>query len=141
MKFSLAKVKIPSLVNSLLAVISAVLLTLSFPDFDLWFVAWFALVSLFFAIEREKESIVKSFVLGWIFGTCFFFGTCWWLTFAPITYGGVPAIIAYPLLFGVALVAGFFPAIFSAAFSVLLKHLGTYAILYAPFLWAATEFL
>ncbi len=141
MKFSLAKVKLPSLVNSLLAVISAILLTLSFPDFDFWFLAAFALIPLFFAVIREKESFVKSFVLGWIFGTFFFFGTCWWLTFAPVTYGGVPAIIAYSLLFGVASVAGFFPAMFSAIFSLLLKRFGSYAILAAPFLWTATEFL
>lgn len=141
MKFSLAKVKLPSLVNSLLALISAVLLTLSFPDFDLWFLAWFALAPLLYAIEREKESFVKSFVLGWIFGTSFFFGTCWWLTFAPVTYGGVPAIIAYPLLFGAALVAGFFPAIFSAIFSLLLKRFEFYAIFSAPFLWTTVEFL
>ena len=141
MKFSVAKAKIPTLANSLLAAFSAILLTLAFPDFDFWFLAWFALVPLLFAIEREKQSFVKSFVLGWIFGICFFFGTCWWLTFAPITYGGVPALVAYILFLGVALVAGFFPAIFSAAFSVLLKRFGTYAILSAPFLWTTAEFL
>lgn len=141
MKFSAAKAKLPSLINSLLALFSAVLLTLAFPNFDWWFIAWFALVPLFIAIEREKESAVKSFVLGWIFGISFFFGTCWWLTFAPITYGGVPSVIAYVLLFGVTLIVGLFPAIFSAIFSLLLKGFGTYAIFAAPFLWTATEFL
>ncbi len=141
MKFSAAKAKLPSLSNSLLAVLSAILLTLAFPNFDWWFLAWLALVPLFYAIEREKQSFVKSFVLGWIFGISFFFATCWWLTFAPITYGGVPAIVAYLLFFGVTLVAGFFPAIFGAILSVLLKRFGSYAILAAPFLWTATEFL
>ncbi len=141
MRFSTAKVKLPSLINSLLAILSAILLTLAFPDFDLWFLAWFALVPLFYAIDREKESLVKSFVLGWIFGTCFFFTSCWWLTFAPITYGGVPAIISYFLLFGATLTAGLFPAIFSAIFSLILKRFGSYAIFSAPFLWAAIEFL
>ncbi len=141
MKFSAAKAKLPSLLNSFLAVLSAILLTLAFPDFDLWFLAWFALIPLFYTIEREKESVVKSFVLGWIFGTCFFFGTCWWLTFAPVNYGGVPALIAYILLFGVTLIVGLFPAIFAAIFSLFLKRFGTYAIIAAPFLWTATEFL
>jgi apolipoprotein N-acyltransferase len=141
MKFFAAKANLPELKNSLLAILSAVLLVLAFPDFDFWFLAWFALVPLFFAVEREKESVVKSFALGWIFGTTFFFGSCWWLTFALITYGGVPTIIAYLLFFGVALVAGLFPAIFSALFSRFLKRFGSYAILSAPFLWTATEFL
>ncbi len=141
MKFSAAKVNLPSLVNVLLALLSAALLTLSFPDFDFWFLAWFALIPLFITVEREKESIIKSFVLGWIFGISFFFGTCWWLTFAPITYAGVPSIIAYALLFGATLIVGLFPAIFAAIFSIFLKRFGNYGYFAAPFLWTATEFL
>ena len=141
MKFSFAKVKLPTLSNSLLAILSAILLTLAFPDFDLWFLAWFALVPLFYAVEQEKESIVKSFVLGWIFGTLFFAGSCWWLTFSFITYGGIPMPIAYFLLFIICSMVGFFPAIFAAGFSLVLKRFGTYGILSAPFLWTVMEFL
>ncbi len=141
MKFSAARAKLPSRTNSLLAILSAILLMLAFPDFDWWFLAWFALVPLFFAIEREKESVVKSFVLGWIFGTGFFFGSCWWLTFSFITYGGIPTLIAYFLLLIISLIVGFFPAVFGAIFSLVLKRFGTYGILSAPFLWIAVEFL
>jgi apolipoprotein N-acyltransferase len=141
MKFSSLKNIFPSIPNALLALLSAILLILSFPDFDFWFLAWFALLPLFWAIEREKEFWRKSFFLGWIFGTTFFFGSCWWLTYAPITYAAFPWILAYVLMFGVCLVAGFFPAIFAALFSVLLKRFGSYAIFAAPFLWTATEFL
>lgn len=141
MKFFFSKVKLPSFANSLLAVLSAILLTLAFPDFDLWFLAWFALVPLFFAVEREKQSIFKSFALGWIFGTLFFAGSCWWLTFSFTTYGGIPTPIAYFLLFIVTGIVAVFPAIFAAAFSFVLKRGGTYGILSAPFLWTAMEFL
>ena len=141
MKFFFSKVKLPSLVNALLAVASAILLTLAFPNFDLWMLAWFALVPLFFAIEREKESVVKTFILGWIFGTLFFAGSCWWLTFAFTHYGGIPAWLAYILLLIITGIVGLFPAIFAAAFSIILKRFGTYGILSAPFLWTAQEFL
>jgi apolipoprotein N-acyltransferase len=141
MKFSVACVKLPSIKNSLLAVLASILLTLSFPNFEFSFLAWIGLVPLFYAIEREKESSVKSFVLGWIFGVCFFFGTCWWLTYAPINYGGVPALIAYLLLFMATLIVGLFPAIFAGLFSLVLKRLGILGILSAPFLWIAIEFL
>ncbi len=141
MKFSLSRVKFPSLINSLLAVASAILLTLSFPNFDLWFLAWVALVPLFYAIEREKQSAVKSFFVGWIFGTLFFTGSCWWLTFAFITYGGIPSSLAYILLLIASSMIGIFPAIFGAAFSLVLKRFGTSGILSAPFLWIASEFL
>jgi apolipoprotein N-acyltransferase len=141
MKFASLKNIFPSASNALLALLSAILLILSFPDFEFSFLAWFALVPLFWAIEREKEFWRKSFFLGWIFGTTFFYGTCWWLTFAPITYAKFPAILAYILMLGVTLVAGFFPALFGALFSILLKRFGTKAILLAPFLWTAAEFL
>ncbi len=131
----------PSLTNSLLAILSAILLTLAFPDFDWQFLAWFALVPLFYAVESEKKSVTKSFVLGWIFGTFFFFGSCWWLTFSFITYGGIPTPIAYFLLLIICLMVGFFPAVFGAIFSFVLKRFGTYGILSAPFLWIAVEFL
>ena len=139
--FSKIKDKLPSLKSSLLATASAVLLVFAFPNFELWFVAWFALVPLFIAIESEKESIIKSFITGWIFGTLFFFGSCWWLTFAPITYAKIPAAVAYLLLFGATSVAGLFPALFGGVFSLCLKRFGHWGILSAPFIWTATEFL
>jgi apolipoprotein N-acyltransferase len=127
--------------NAGLAIISAILLILAFPGFEIWFLAWIALVPLFFAIEREKESFVKSFLVGWLFGLVFFFGTCWWLTFAPITYAGMPWLLVYFFMFCAAAVVGIFPGIFAALFSVLIKRFGSYAILSAPFLWTFTEFL
>lgn len=132
---------LPTWKNALLAVLSAILLILAFPDFEFWFLAWFGLVPLFWAVGREKESAARSFVLGWIFGLCFFTGTCWWLTFAPITYASFPPALAYFLLMGVTAIVGIFPGIFAAMFSVLLKRFGSIAILSAPFIWVFTEFL
>lgn len=132
---------LPSPLSAGLAVISAILLILAFPDFEFWILAWFALVPLLFAIEREKESWKKSFVTGWIFGTVFFFGTCWWLTFAPITYASLPAIPVYLLMFCAAMAVGIFPAVFAGLYSVFLKGFGVGAILSVPFLWVFTEFL
>ncbi|MGH9948265.1 MAG: apolipoprotein N-acyltransferase [Pyrinomonadaceae bacterium] len=153
----------PTWKNALLAVLASVLLILAFPDFDLWFLAWFALVPLLWAIERERghscphehevrktlerlrarwgQECPRSFVLGWIFGTVFFFGTCWWLTYAPIHYAAFPPILAYFLLFCVTAIAGIFPGIFAALFSILLRRFGSIAFLAAPFVWVFTEFL
>ena len=141
MTFAFAKKIFPSWQNSLLAIFAAVLLILAFPDFEYWFLAWFALVPLMWAVEREKASTAKSFVLGWIFGTIFFFGTCWWLTYAPIHYAGFPPVLAYFLLFCVTAVAGLFPGIFAAILSVLLRRFGSWAFLAAPLVWVFTEFL
>lgn len=117
------------------------MLILAFPDFDYWFLAWFALVPLMWAIEREKDSTAKSFVTGWLFGTVFFFGTCWWLTFAPINYAGFPWWLAYFLLLCVCLVVGLFPALFAGLLSVFLRRKGPVAMADAAWIWVAMEFL
>lgn len=131
----------PSRQDAALAALSAVMLVLAFPDFELWFLAWFALVPLLVAVERNKNSTIKSFWLGLLNGFVFFTGTCWWLTHAPINYGGIPTLIAYFLLFPATLGAGFFTGIFAAVLSRLLSKFGQFAILLAPFVWTACEFL
>lgn len=141
MKITSLKRFLPAPINAALSILSAILLVLAFPDFEFWFLAWVALAPLFFAIEQEKESIIRSLCVGWIFGTAFFFGSCWWLTFAPITYAGFPFLLAYFLLFCASVAVGVFPAIFAALFSVLLKRFGGHAIFAVPFLWSAIEFL
>ena len=140
MKFPRIARAVPSWKNALLAVVSAVLLILAFPDFELWFLAWFALIPLLVAVEREKDSTIASFVLGWLWGIVFFFGTCWWLTYAPIHYAAFPWPIAYFLLFCVVAVVGVFPGLFGAITSILLRRIGSWAFFGVPFVWASTEF-
>jgi apolipoprotein N-acyltransferase len=131
----------PTRQHAALALLSSLLLVLAFPDFDFWFLAWFALVPLLFAIEKNKDSAAKSFWLGLLQGTAFFYGTCWWLTNAPIVYGGIPAPIVYFLLLPATLGAGFFTGVFAAVLSKILKRIGNWAIFLAPFVWTACEFL
>ncbi len=130
----------PDLKSVLLAIASAILLILAFPDFDYWFLAWFALVPLIYAVERERASVARSFVTGWLFGTVFFYGTCWWLTFAPINYAGFPWWLAYFLLLCVCLVVGLFPALFAGILSTLLRRFGAWAYLAAPFVSGSDGF-
>jgi len=132
---------LPDLKSVLLAIASAILLIPAFPDFDYWFLAWFALVPLMCAVEREKDSTLRSFVTGWLFGTVFFFGTCWWLAYAPIHYASFPPLLAYSLVLIATAGAGLFPAIFAGVLAVLLRRFGSWAFLAAPFVWVFTEFL
>ena len=141
MKLPSPKRFLPDWKNVLLALLSSVMLILAFPDFDLWFLAWFALVPLMWAVTRQSHCVTACFVLGWIFGTAFFFGTCWWLTYAPITYAAFPPFLAYMLFFFVAATAGIFPGMFGVVLSLLLRRFGSVAVLAAPFIWVCTEFL
>jgi apolipoprotein N-acyltransferase len=127
--------------DALLSVLSAILLILAFPDFELWFAAWFGLVPIFIAVERNKDSTAKCFWLGLLGGTVFFYGSCWWLTYAPINYGGIPTPIVFFLLFPATLGAGFFIGIFCSIFGHLVSKFGHFAIFLVPLIWTACEFL
>jgi apolipoprotein N-acyltransferase len=129
----------PSWPNALLALLGAGLLILAFPDFEWWWTAWFALVPLMWAVEREGKAM-PSFFLGWLFGIACFFGTVWWLTYAPIHYASVPAGLAYLLILVACILTGLFPALFAAILSRLLQRFGSWAFLAAPFVWVFTEF-
>ncbi len=130
----------PSWQNALLALAGAGLMILAFPDFEWWWTAWFALVPLMWAVEREKQSAFASFLLGWLFGTAYLFGTCWWLTYAPIHYAAVPWPLAYLMIFVACLLSGLFAGLFAAILARMLRRFGTWAFLIAPFVWVFTEF-
>jgi len=141
MKISQLKRGFPAPLNIALAIISALLLVFSFPDFELWFLAWIGLVPLFLAIDNEKNSLPRSFFLGWIWGVFFFFGTCSWLTYAPINYAGFPALLAYFLMFGLSATVGILTGIFGTLLGLCLRNFRSYAIFSAPFIWTAVEYL
>src|SRR5260370_15423242 len=88
----LARVRanIPTFADASLAVASGLLLVLSFPDFDLWWLAWIGLTPLLVAVGRTRKA-ASALCLGWLWGTIFFYGTCWWLTYPMIHYGPIPA--------------------------------------------------
>ncbi|MGI8656486.1 MAG: apolipoprotein N-acyltransferase [Pyrinomonadaceae bacterium] len=133
-----ARANLPTLSETGLAVLSALLLVVSFPDFNLWPLAWIALAPLFVAVARQPQT-GRSFLLGWLTGTLYFYGSCYWLTYSPIRYGGIPAPVAYFLLLPVTLIVGLFPALCCAALARMIRQWGTHALFVAPFLWTACE--
>ena len=122
----------------LLALGSSLLLILAFPDFELWPLATVGLVPLLIVIGQRPRPL-RSFFLGWLTGTVFFYGSCYWLTYSMIHYGGVPAWLAYLLLIPVPLVVGLFPGIFALVLARAIRRWGTMALLGALAIWPATE--
>ena len=133
-----ARLCVPARTQCALAVLSAFLLVLSFPDFNLWPLAWVGLVPLLIAVARVERTR-QAFVLGWTTGALFFYGSCWWLTHSMIHYGGLPRPLAYALLVPIVVVVGLFPAAFAFVLARLCTRWGAYALVAAPFLWAASE--
>jgi apolipoprotein N-acyltransferase len=128
----------PTRVETALAVLSAALLVFSFPDFNLWPLAWVGLVPLFLAVAQRPRS-GSSFLLGWITGALFFYGSCYWLTHAMIRYGGIPTWLAYLLLIPGPVIAGLFPALCSMGLARVVSRWGVRALLLAPLLWVTLE--
>ncbi|HEV2802626.1 MAG TPA: apolipoprotein N-acyltransferase [Pyrinomonadaceae bacterium] len=129
---------VPARSHAALSAGSAFLLVLSFPDFNLWPLAWVALVPLLLAAVRVERAR-QAFVLGWLWGALFFYASCWWLTHSMIHYGGLPRPLAYALLLPVVFIVGLLPAVFAFALARLSARWGVYALLAAPPLWAASE--
>jgi len=81
--------------SAALIVLSAVLLVLSFPGYNYYFLAWFAFVPLFFAIENQKAS--GAFRLTYLAGVIFFLGTVYWLM--HVTLPGMVVVVLYLALY------------------------------------------
>lgn len=141
MKLPLIRKHLPSWKSAGLAILSAILLIIAFPDFEWSVLAWVALIPLLVAIDREKLSSLRSLFTGWIWGIVFFTGSCWWLTFSPITYAGFPWPLAYFLLICVCAIVAVFPALFGLITAIAIRRSTAFAILWTPFIWIATEFL
>lgn len=105
--------------------ISAILLILAYPRFNLEFLVWIALVPLFFTLEDKKLS--QRFIIGYLFGIIFFAGTLYWLINVTI-----PGTIVLVLLLALA------PGIFCSLYAT--RH-PLSAITFIPSLWVLTEYL
>jgi apolipoprotein N-acyltransferase len=137
---TLIRESMPSRWEIALAAGSAILLILAFPNFEFWWLAWIGLVPLLFAVATTSRKS-PAFVLGLIWGTIFFYGTCWWLTYPMIHYGGVSAWLAYPLLLLPVVFVSLFTAVACTGISLVVKRFGSAAIFIAPIIWVAFDWL
>ncbi len=128
----------PTLAETALATASAILLILSFPNFDLWYLAWFGFVPLFVTVARRPKA-GSAFLLGWLTGAVFFYGTCYWLTYSMIHYGHLSAWLSYSLLLIPVAWIALFPALFCLLLARGVARWGRTALFAAPFLWVSLE--
>ncbi len=72
----------------LLALLTAVLLVLIYPRFELTFLAPIALAPLLYAVAREPRPL-RRFLLGWAAGIAYWAGVCYWIQYVLATHGGL----------------------------------------------------
>ncbi len=121
------------------AIASGILISLAFPVFDLFFLAWVGFVPLLLSLRGKSGR--EPFNIGFVFGIVYFFGTLYWIYHSINYYGGVsfPASISVVLLLCCYL--ALYPAIFSFLFSSMLRKTKLPALLTAPVIWVVLEFM
>src|SRR5215510_15641311 len=124
--------------QSAMAVVSAILLILSFPPFELSFLAWVALAPLLKVIA-EGVTVRRALWLGWLTGIEFTFFAENWIAHSMTHFGQMLTVVAYAVAMVFAAILAVFPAIFAAAMAMLTRRFGWKAIAFAPAVWVATE--
>ncbi|HEV2836223.1 MAG TPA: apolipoprotein N-acyltransferase [Pyrinomonadaceae bacterium] len=130
--------QLPTRVEWAAAAATALLLVLSFPNFDFFVLAWIALVPLMVVIT-QRPSRRNALLLGWAAGSAFFYCSCYWLTYSMIHYGELRPVVAYLLLVPGAIVIGIFPGLFALVLALAVRRWGRLAVLTGPFVWTAFE--
>jgi apolipoprotein N-acyltransferase len=123
----------------LLSLLSAILLVLLFPKYNLEPLAWFALVPLLYALDGK--SLLQGFVLGFITGFLSFIGIIYWIVFAMHTYGNVPFMLSILILLLLVGYLSLFVGTFAFLSRFLLQWFGPHVIMLTPFLWVSLEYL
>ncbi len=124
--------------HSAMAALSALLLLLSFPNFEFDYLAWVALAPLL-SVLAQGVSLRRAAALGWLTGVLFTFFAENWIAHSMVYFGGVATFIAYAVAFFFASVLALFPALFAVVMAWLVKRLGWFAVAFAPVVWVATE--
>ena len=124
------------MLNLLLAIATGVLLVLSFPDFDLHFLAAIALAPLFIALAREQRHGRRCW-LGFAAGFVFWFGTCYWIQGVLYNHGGLGLWASWGVFLLFCAAKALHLTVFALGAGPLLKT--AYALPAVAALWVAIE--
>jgi apolipoprotein N-acyltransferase len=122
-----------------LAILSGVLLALSFPRFGHPAFAWIALVPLLIALSRRQPPL-RAFYLGLTSGLLYFIGTIYWTGTVVRQFGGLAMPVALLAMLLLAAYLALYPALTAVVTGRLVNRAGTRALLLMPAAWVATEF-
>ena len=118
-----------------LAILSGLLLTLSFPPFDMFFVAWGAWLPLWAALQQEGWK--KGFKLGFITGFIFTLTSLNWIA----NNSGTSFIVASASMIASVLYLSCWFGLFGMIIARTGRNLGTRGLWLAPLFWVSIEFL
>lgn len=119
--------------------LSGILLIFCFPAFDLYPLAWFALIPFLVSLFNKKPK--EAFFSGIIMGVLYFFGNTYWIYNSINNYGHIPFVLSLLLVLILSLYLSLYTGLFALLFSMKMKATKLPAMLIAPVLWVALEFV
>jgi apolipoprotein N-acyltransferase len=120
-----------------LAVLSGLLLFLSFPKYGSGWLAWIAIIPLFFAL-RSAASVTNGLLLGFITGIVSYIGIIYWIACVVINYGYLPLYLGIILMLLLACYLSVYIALFAGGIVYFRGKIALY--LAAPVLWVCLEY-
>jgi apolipoprotein N-acyltransferase len=129
----------PAVRREALAVLSGVLLALSFPKFGHWSLAWVALTPLLLALPGA--TVGQGALLGYLTGAVSAIGILYWTALVVVQYGGLALPVGIAIMALLCFAFALFPLLWGATVAVWCRAFGPKAVLLAPFAWVATEVL
>lgn len=124
------------MLNWALSILSAALLILVFPGFQLVWLAPVALAPLLVAMARESRPW-RRFLMGWVAGIVYWFGVCYWIQFVLAVHGGMGELEGWALFLLFCLVKALHLAVFALVAGILLRR--WWAAPAVAALWVAIE--
>jgi apolipoprotein N-acyltransferase len=121
----------------LLALLSGLMLTASFPPGKFSFLIWVALVPLLISIEKTRPS--RAFRLGFIAGTVHYATLMYWIVNVLEHYGGMSVLVSLGPFFLLCFFLALYPALFSALATYLKKS--RLALILSASLWVSLEYI
>jgi apolipoprotein N-acyltransferase len=123
--------------NPALAVLSGLLLFLSFPKFGSGILAWVALIPLLYALRNANPR--EGFKTGFLAGMVAHVGTLYWISHVVVQYGYLPVYVGIAAVLLLAAYLSLYTACFAMGV-VFLRARGIALFLSAPLLWTLLEF-
>ncbi|HAK88490.1 MAG: apolipoprotein N-acyltransferase [Nitrospirae bacterium GWB2_47_37] len=121
------------------AIVSGLLLFLSFPKMDIYPLTWVALVPLLvYLYGKDKKTAFKA---GFLFGIVYFFGTTYWIYHSINKYGSIPFVPSILLVLLLCLYLSLYPALFSYLYASHIKKSDLPIMFVAPVFWTFLEFV
>jgi len=119
-----------------LAVVSALLLILMFPRFQISWLAPVALTPLLFAVMREPRPW-RRFLAGYAAGVVYWFGVCYWIQYVLAVYGGLGQALGWAVFLLFCLAKALHLGLFACLAGILMRR--WWAAPAVAALWVAIE--